>query len=113
VDKNVEILWIKMWIIRQDFSLHKLAIFARRPVCYPTCGKEKFWTQKKILESEKKLKNALVLSAKTKKSRFRDQPFSEVSRDFSEKLMIRDLTNLGFKHVFFKSWVSIKTWFDL
>jgi len=82
VDKNVEILWIKMWIIRQDFSLHKLAIFDPCSVPSPSCGKEKFWTQKKILESEKKLKNALVLSAKTKKSRFRDQLFSEVSRDF-------------------------------
>jgi hypothetical protein len=80
VDKNVEILWIKMWIIRQDFSLHKLAIFGRRPVCHPPCGKEKFWTQKKILESEKKSKKAPVPAQKIEKKPvsistfFRDLP---------------------------------------
>jgi hypothetical protein len=52
VDKNVEILWIKMWIIRQAFSQQKLKVFepALRP--WSTCGKEKFSPRKKVLKVE-------------------------------------------------------------
>jgi hypothetical protein len=53
VDKSVEILWIKMWIIRQAFMRQKLKVFDQVLRSGRTCGKEKFTPRKKIFEGRK------------------------------------------------------------
>jgi len=53
VDKNVEILWIKMCIIRQAFQPLKLKVFDPWSPSSRTCGKEKFSPRKKIFEGRK------------------------------------------------------------
>jgi hypothetical protein len=52
VDKNVEILWIKMWIKRQAIHSQKLKVFDLPARSRRTCGKEKFSPRKKIITVE-------------------------------------------------------------
>jgi hypothetical protein len=53
VDKNVEILWIKMWIIGQAFWQQKLKVFEPALCSWRTCGKEKISPRKKSFEGRK------------------------------------------------------------